>query len=560
MGAVVELNDHLARSGMTPPEVLVVGTGPAGFFAALGLCERGRRVTMLDAGGAQPDLDASRFFDLSPEGFPAKRANIGLSWQVGGASNLWAGRVAPMEPADLTPENGWPYGYATLEPYFDRAAGIMGLASMAELGAETAALEHVPEWSALIGDADVSVKRFQWSTPPFNTRLALQEAVDRYPGLNVITGARVLRLLSDETGGAVSGVQVAARDGSRVTLEASAYVLAAGGIESPRILLNSGDGGLGNGSGLVGAYFSTHPKMNIGTLELKRPVSVASPMFSDVTRGERSLRFGIGIAPSAGQGRSLNHYVQFSQRFEKIGAYAIEEAQRVFSGKGRMLGSGAIGGAAVAMGKVLFNALGAQRALAQARLSADASRVFRPARRPRPPHHALRGDRPAGHAQGAHPLGPGRGRRGLHPPVCGGSRRAIRAPRHRDGASDPAGRPACLAADQHPFPFPRHPAHGHRSGTFGHRPLRADARNHQSLCLRIVGLPVLRQRQPVPDHRGDGAADGRPDRGSVAPLVGLAPSSGHQQGVAFARGCLEGPFVEPELAVLKVGVEPVIAE
>jgi hypothetical protein len=358
MGAVVELNDHLARSGMTPPEVLVVGTGPAGFFAALGLCERGRRVTMLDAGGAQPDLDASRFFDLSPEGFPAKRANIGLSWQVGGASNLWAGRVAPMEPADLTPENGWPYGYATLEPYFDRAAGIMGLASMAELGAETAALEHVPEWSALIGDADVSVKRFQWSTPPFNTRLALQEAVDRYPGLNVITGARVLRLLSDETGGAVSGVQVAARDGSRVTLEASAYVLAAGGIESPRILLNSGDGGLGNGSGLVGAYFSTHPKMNIGTLELKRPVSVASPMFSDVTRGERSLRFGIGIAPSAGQGRSLNHYVQFSQRFEKIGAYAIEEAQRVFSGKGRMLGSGAIGGAAVAMGKVLFNALG----------------------------------------------------------------------------------------------------------------------------------------------------------------------------------------------------------
>jgi choline dehydrogenase-like flavoprotein len=360
MGAIVELRDYLDRLQDPRPDVLIVGTGPAGFFTALRLSELGRRVVVVDAGGERPDLDAMKYFELDNGGFPAKRANIGLSWQLGGASNLWAGRVAPMEPEDISAKNGWPHEYAALVPYFDRAARIMGLASMAELKAETAEPENASEWIRLMQDERISLKRFQWSTPPFNTRLALRDAVARFPALHVVTGARVLSFEASDDGDAVSSVVVAAPDGTQYSLSAPTYVLAAGGIESPRILLNSdGKSGLGNGNDLVGRCFSTHPKMNIGTLELKRPVAANSPLFSDVSRGKHNLRFGIGLLPTGTGDTGLNHYVQFSQRFEKIGAFAIEEAQRLFSGSsGRAIGTGPIGSAAVVTGRILFNALG----------------------------------------------------------------------------------------------------------------------------------------------------------------------------------------------------------
>lgn len=356
MGKVMDLKDYAAANGVSVADVVVIGSGPAGYFAAWRLASKGRQVVVLEAGDTRPDLDASQYMELDGQGFPVRRANVGLSWQLGGASNLWAGRSAPLEPSDMTPENGWPISYDTLEPYYNTVAKIMGLTSMEEMRVEGTGMNPGSDWAALTNDPAVSLKRFQWSVPPFNTRTALLAAAEKFSNLTVVTGARVLAFDSlDET---VTHANVASVGGDTHKLSAKTFVLAAGGVESPRILLNSSGGsGLGNSSGRVGAYFSTHPKMNIGTLELNRPVSIASPLFADVTRGDKNLRFGLGLAQTPQTSPRLNHYVQFSQRFEKIGTYAIEEAQRLFSG-GRGRGTGAIGAAAVAAGRIVFNTLG----------------------------------------------------------------------------------------------------------------------------------------------------------------------------------------------------------
>lgn len=68
----------------------------------------------------------------------------------------------------------------------------------------------------------------------------------------------------------VDHVQVRSLRGHRGTLQARHFVLAAGGLENPRILLSSSTqcaAGVGNGNDLVGRFFMEHPHARAGRLQ-----------------------------------------------------------------------------------------------------------------------------------------------------------------------------------------------------------------------------------------------------------------------------------------------------
>ena len=77
-------------------KVVIIGTGPAGMFVALKVLKLGYSVLMVEAGNEMPDVDASKYFTFA--GGNAENArNLGVNWQLGGASNLWSGRCAPLQ-------------------------------------------------------------------------------------------------------------------------------------------------------------------------------------------------------------------------------------------------------------------------------------------------------------------------------------------------------------------------------------------------------------------------------------------------------------------------------
>src|SRR4029077_7080551 len=71
------------------------------------------------------------------------------------------------------------------------------------------------------------------------------------------------RVLTNPKGERATGVEYYDAQGQRGVQEARVVILAAYAFETPRILLNSRDGGITNSSGLVGCHMMAHSAANV---------------------------------------------------------------------------------------------------------------------------------------------------------------------------------------------------------------------------------------------------------------------------------------------------------
>lgn len=80
--------------------VCIVGTGPAGAFLAVDLAASGVDVLVLETGFTKPDVDVSQSINTTSI-LGGASPRYGFSRQLGGASNLWAGRSSSLALAAL---------------------------------------------------------------------------------------------------------------------------------------------------------------------------------------------------------------------------------------------------------------------------------------------------------------------------------------------------------------------------------------------------------------------------------------------------------------------------
>ncbi len=111
-------------------DVCVIGSGFCGAIIAVELATAGIDVLLLEAGSEAPDHRLDAMLDRV-EVSGGTELHFGFARQLGGASNLWAGRLAALDPIDFeqrawVPHSGWPLSRAELEPYYARAGDILG--------------------------------------------------------------------------------------------------------------------------------------------------------------------------------------------------------------------------------------------------------------------------------------------------------------------------------------------------------------------------------------------------------------------------------------------------
>jgi choline dehydrogenase-like flavoprotein len=133
--------------------------------------------------------------------------------------------------------------------------------------------------------------------------------------------------------GACTAVHIRTLQRQEFAIRATYFVLAAGGVENPRLLLLSGDtpaAAPGNAHGLVGRYFTDHPYIDPGFLVLRerdalrfyRPSPVSSSAGASSLRGVLSLRREVSERK-----RLMNGAFFFHPRYESDRVFASDEVR-----------------------------------------------------------------------------------------------------------------------------------------------------------------------------------------------------------------------------------------
>ncbi|HMR32546.1 MAG TPA: GMC family oxidoreductase [Geminicoccaceae bacterium] len=250
-------------------DVCIVGAGPAGIALALSLARAPLRILVLESGGFEVESEAQSLNEAEVTGLSMSGHLAGRVRAFGGAARLWAGQCLPLDPIDFeprgwVPHSGWPIGPADLadgyrqaEAFFEVEGEGYGEETYRRFGLA------VPAW-----DADALRTMFTVYTPKVDTARFSARAIRSAGNICLLTHAHAAAIETDATGVARS-VDLRSALGKSARIEARAIVLCGGGLENPRILLNSTGRrprGLGNEHDLVGRFFQEHPNAVTATL------------------------------------------------------------------------------------------------------------------------------------------------------------------------------------------------------------------------------------------------------------------------------------------------------
>ncbi len=325
-------------------DVVIVGAGAGGGAATYGLCQRGVKVLLLDAG---PHFDPTVDYPLTDadwdaHDFPDKPGSsgsytyvpgqkligeepllvssskglgplvtTGMRWMekyhhvrgIGGTTLHFTGESHRLHPDAMKMKSrfgvaaDWPVDYAELEPYYQRAEQLIGVAGPASQGARSRSRAfplpaHPMSYAAKTLGRGAAALGLDWQA---NSRAALSlpwngRALCNYCGAcnkgcprgdkgsadvtfiaaAIASGRCTVRpdspVVRIEAGSAdrVAAVLVGRPDGSLERIACPHVILACGAVETPRLLLASN--GLANESGEIGQNFMDTLEVAVGAL------------------------------------------------------------------------------------------------------------------------------------------------------------------------------------------------------------------------------------------------------------------------------------------------------
>ena len=340
---IQDMTGHEAGASFTA-DLVIVGGGPAGITLAREFAGTNVSVLLLESGGLKETADTEALNQVESTGEPGSAAQIEKRkdyhgpqaefWSqetqpygvrcraLGGSSKAWAGKSAAFDETDFAvrdwvPFSGWPIEREVLDPYLDRAAEWLNLGPN---------LYDKSFWDAVSFNApkphlnDNLLEPFFWQFAKSRInavdvmRFGEEFARETAENIHVLLNATATKLIEREDG-AVSELAFCGPGGETHTARGKRIVLAASGIENPRLLLASG---IGNQNDQVGRYLMDHPSVRIARVPKKHtPKTHKRFGFFALNHNGRAHMYMHGLVPS--------REVQASEKLNNCALFMLED-------------------------------------------------------------------------------------------------------------------------------------------------------------------------------------------------------------------------------------------
>jgi choline dehydrogenase-like flavoprotein len=326
-------------------DICIIGAGAAGITLALEFINSSKRVIVLESGGTKYESKTQSLHKGVISGLPYEPLNLCRVRGFGGSTSSprgWGGWCKPLASMDFEQRpwvsmSGWPISREDLNPYYERACETLQLPSTV----------FSSNFSNTINDSLLSLT----GTACYNeisilstshdlgrsSRTRLQAAKN----VVVITHANVKEIETDEDAKNIIGVRIITLGGKTLRVAASYFVLAAGGIENPRLLLTSNrimKNGLGNASDYVGRCFQENPRFSWGKLSGSKLAPLLLRYSPGWVAKQRQDHY-IGVSTSAliGAGLVINPEIQRKEMILNARSWIVPTPEKGESESGRDL-------------------------------------------------------------------------------------------------------------------------------------------------------------------------------------------------------------------------------
>ncbi|WP_116364534.1 GMC oxidoreductase [Parahaliea mediterranea] len=346
---IIDLEQQALEHNALRADVCIAGAGPAGIVLALELA-RARpdwHIVLCEAGGTGNATEAER--DIYRMALGEKSysvADICRRRRLGGTTAHWGGWSKPLDATDYEDNPAWdvpawPITQAEVQRYMDSALAWTEITSTEfDLSRvrDTIAQHLLP----LRVDGPITEHAFRFSPPTrFGTRY--YNDINQQDNLTCLLHANLTRL--DRAGERITQAEVKPLDGAAALITAEHFVLAMGGLETTRHLLNLRGEAAADGEGIfsdhLGRYFADHYGPRAGNLlapeGLKyhrfsndgQPIMPVLTFSADHIRKERQHNTCMTLNASSGEGSVLHQYGSQSGLNFKPGNYWQYQVQMI---------------------------------------------------------------------------------------------------------------------------------------------------------------------------------------------------------------------------------------
>ena len=244
-------------------KICVIGSGPVGLsLVSEFFTDESRDIVVIESGGLGSDDEHDELNTVVNTGDALSGEEGSRARVFGGTSTLWGGQTIPLTPLDFekrpwVENSGWPIEYGSVEKYFDKASQIL---NVSDISFDSDIWKKGSGFKSEIAEEKLRLTFSKWSPSPDFSKLYSRE-LQKSRHITLLVHANVMELELADSAQAVSHVSVRSLSGKMGSVEADIFVLCCGGIENPRILLNSNKAmkhGIGNQHDNVGRYFLDH--------------------------------------------------------------------------------------------------------------------------------------------------------------------------------------------------------------------------------------------------------------------------------------------------------------